>query len=73
MPLDRLLRKLMSKPDLPVMNVTSCLPWSAPAGNSPTLMSMEDMRRVMPVWFNMSIAVHMDDEARGEWDWVQVN
>lgn len=42
------------------------------AGNAPTLMSMEDMRKVIPVWFNMSIAIHNDPEASKEWGWVQV-
>jgi hypothetical protein len=47
------------------------LRWLCPAGNAPTLMSMADMRRVMPVWFNVSIAVHNDPDSSKEWGWVQ--
>ncbi|GAB4820009.1 hypothetical protein N2152v2_007055 [Parachlorella kessleri] len=43
----------------------------APIGNAPTLLRLEDMRRVVPIWFNMSIAVHNDPVANKEWGWVQ--
>lgn len=42
-------------------------------GNAPTLMSMEDMKRVIPVFFNMSIEVHNDEAATKEWGWVQAS
>ena len=35
----------------------------APIGNAPTFISFEDMRRVMPLWMNTSIAVFKDPEA----------
>ena len=43
----------------------------APIGSSPTMMTLDDMRKVFPVWFNLSIAVHNDKEAVKEWGWVQ--
>jgi hydroxyproline O-arabinosyltransferase len=43
----------------------------APIGNAPTLMSMADMEAVVPLWFNLSIAVHNDEGAVKEWGWVQ--
>ena len=42
------------------------------AGNAPTMLSWEDMKKVAPIFFNMSIAVHNDAEASKEWGWVQV-
>ncbi|GAB4823623.1 hypothetical protein N2152v2_010669 [Parachlorella kessleri] len=42
-----------------------------PIGNAPTLLSLEDMKRLMPVWFNLSIAVHTDPVSNKEWGWVQ--
>jgi hypothetical protein len=43
----------------------------APIGNSPTYMAFEDMKRVMPLWMNISIAVFKDQEANKVWGWVQ--
>ncbi|KAK2079342.1 hypothetical protein QBZ16_003033 [Prototheca wickerhamii] len=43
----------------------------APIGNAPTLMSLDDLTRVFPVWFNLSIAIHNDEQAAKEWGWVQ--
>lgn len=43
----------------------------APIGNAPTMMSWEDMKRVMPHFFNLSISVHNDPAASKEWGWVQ--
>lgn len=43
----------------------------APIGNAPTMMSWEDMKTVMPLFFNMSIAIHSDADASKEWGWVQ--
>lgn len=34
-------------------------------------MAFEDMKKVVPLWFNLSIAVHNDEEAVKEWGWVQ--
>jgi len=34
-----------------------------PIGNSPTFLSWEDMKRVAPIYLNMSIKVHSDPEA----------
>ena len=45
---------------------------ATPAGNAPTMMSWDDMKRVMPIFFNISIAVHNDPVASKEWGWVQV-
>jgi hypothetical protein len=44
----------------------------APIGNSPTFMTFEDMKKVMPTWMNVSIAVFKDQEANSVWGWVQV-
>ena len=44
----------------------------APIGNAPTMMTLEQMKAVMPLFFNLSIAVHNDAEAAKEWGWVQV-
>eukprot|EP00198_Chlamydomonas_reinhardtii_P000268 XP_001689603.1 predicted protein [Chlamydomonas reinhardtii] len=43
----------------------------APIGNSPTFMTFEDMKKVMPTWMNVSIAVFKDQEANSVWGWVQ--
>ena len=43
----------------------------APIGNSPTFMSLDDMKRAMPVWMNTSIAIFKDQEANKAWGWVQ--
>lgn len=42
-----------------------------PIGSSPTIMSMEDMKRVVPVWYDLSLKVHDDDDAVELWGWVQ--
>ena len=42
------------------------------AGNAPTMLTWGDMQKVMPMFFNMSIAVHNDPAASKEWGWVQV-
>ena len=34
-------------------------------------MSMEDMKRVVPLWYNLSLMVHEDDDAVEKWGWVQ--
>lgn len=36
----------------------------APIGNSPTWLTLEDMRKVVPLWLNLSIAVYQDKEAQ---------
>lgn len=43
----------------------------APMGNAPTMMSVEDLRKVIPTWYNLSIAIHKDEEAVKAWGWVQ--
>ncbi|KAI3431793.1 hypothetical protein D9Q98_010546 [Chlorella vulgaris] len=43
----------------------------APIGNAPTMMRWEDMKAVMPLFFNMSIAIHADPDASKAWGWVQ--
>ena len=35
----------------------------APIGNSPTFMTFDDMKKVMPIWMNTSIAIFKDAEA----------
>ena len=42
-----------------------------PIGSSPTLLSVKDMKKIAPIWYNVSLAVHNDDEAVKEWGWVQ--
>eukprot|EP00889_Picochlorum_renovo_P007333 jgi/Picre1/34363/NNA_001834.t1 len=42
-----------------------------PIGSSPTLLSVKDMNKIAPIWYNVSLAVHEDDEAAKEWGWVQ--
>ncbi len=42
------------------------------AGNAPTLLSIEDMRRLMPLCLNVSLEAHRDPEANREWGWIQV-
>ena len=42
-----------------------------PIGSSPTLLSVKDMKKIAPIWYNVSLAVHEDDEAVKEWGWVQ--
>eukprot|EP00882_Tetradesmus_deserticola_P022724 GHRQ01024665.1.p3 GENE.GHRQ01024665.1~~GHRQ01024665.1.p3 ORF type:complete len:128 (-),score=29.01 GHRQ01024665.1:719-1102(-) len=46
----------------------------APMGNSPTFLSMKQMRDMVPLWQNMSVAIFKDKEAnevraggRGDW------
>eukprot|EP00775_Hariotina_reticulata_P010145 gene10145-10303_t len=43
----------------------------APIGNSPTFLSMAQMRAVMPLWQNLSVAIYKDEEANHKWGWVQ--
>jgi len=43
----------------------------APIGSSPTIMAWDDLQKVAPVWFNLSIAVHNNPAASKEWGWVQ--
>lgn len=35
----------------------------APMGNSPTFLSMQQMKQVIPLWQNMSVAIFKDKEA----------
>lgn len=35
----------------------------APIGNSPTFLSMKQMREMVPIWQNMSVAIFKDKEA----------
>lgn len=43
----------------------------APIGNAPTLLSMVDLEKTVPMWFNLSIAIHNDEVAAEKWGWVQ--
>ena len=43
----------------------------APIGSSPTMLTWNDLEKVVPIWFNLSIAIHNDEEAVKEWGWVQ--
>uniref|UniRef100_A0A383W4V9 Apple domain-containing protein n=1 Tax=Tetradesmus obliquus TaxID=3088 RepID=A0A383W4V9_TETOB len=43
----------------------------APMGNSPTFLSMTQMKQVIPLWQNMSVAIFKDKEANEKWGWVQ--
>ena len=43
----------------------------APIGSAPTMMTWDDLKRVAPLWFNLSIAIHTDAVAAKEWGWVQ--
>ncbi len=40
----------------------------APIGNSPTFFTLDDMRKVMPYFLNMSIVVYKDAEAKQVWE-----
>ncbi|GAX76986.1 hypothetical protein CEUSTIGMA_g4433.t1 [Chlamydomonas eustigma] len=42
-----------------------------PIGNSPTYLTFEDMKRVMPIFLNYSMIVYQDADAKKEWGWVQ--
>ena len=41
------------------------------AGNAPTLLSWQDLKRVCPQWLNTSLAIYNDKESRAAWGWVQ--
>eukprot|EP00798_Chlamydomonas_sp_ICE-L_P018627 gene18627-25142_t len=43
----------------------------APIGNSPTFLTMDQMKTSMPIWMNISIAIFKDKEASKAWGWVQ--
>lgn len=43
----------------------------APIGNAPTMLAFEDLQKVAPLWFNLSIAIHNDPQASKAWGWVQ--
>lgn len=42
-----------------------------PIGSSPTMLSWKDMKNIVPIWYNVSLAVHEDDEAAKAWGWIQ--
>ena len=42
-----------------------------PIGSSPTMLSWKDMKNVVPIWYNISLAVHEDEEAVKAWGWIQ--
>lgn len=42
-----------------------------PIGSSPTIMTMADLKRVVPIWYDLSLKVHEDDEAVEKWGWIQ--
>ena len=42
-----------------------------PIGSSPTIMSLADMKRVVPIWYELSLKVHEDEDAVAAWGWVQ--
>jgi len=42
-----------------------------PIGSSPTIMTMDDLKRVVPIWYDLSLKVHEDDEAVEKWGWIQ--
>ena len=35
----------------------------APIGNSPTFLTWEQMQKVVPLWYNLSVTIFDDDEA----------
>uniref|UniRef100_A0A7R9V6U3 Hydroxyproline O-arabinosyltransferase-like domain-containing protein n=1 Tax=Chlamydomonas euryale TaxID=1486919 RepID=A0A7R9V6U3_9CHLO len=43
----------------------------APIGNSPTFLTLDDMKRVFPIFLNMSIEVYQDGPAKKLWGWCQ--
>lgn len=43
----------------------------APVGNAPTMLTLDQLKRLSPVWLNMSIYIHHDEEANTKWGWVQ--
>ena len=42
-----------------------------PIGSSPTIMAMDDLKRVVPIWYDLSLKVHEDEVAVEAWGWVQ--
>eukprot|EP00877_Chromochloris_zofingiensis_P001819 jgi/Chrzof1/11638/Cz06g03080.t1 len=43
----------------------------APIGNSPTFLTTQQMKQVVPIWYNLSVAIYKDKEANSKWGWVQ--
>lgn len=39
-------------------------------GNSPTMMSVVQLRKLAPAWYNTTIAIFEDAEANKAWNWV---
>ena len=64
-------RRHATSAHLPYIHPLAWAPALCPAGNAPTMMAFEDMKKVFPTWFNLSIAIHTDPEAVKEWGWVQ--
>lgn len=42
-----------------------------PIGSSPTMLSLKDMKKIVPIWYNVSLQVHEDEEAVKVWGWIQ--
>jgi hypothetical protein len=42
-----------------------------PIGSSPTIMTLKDLKTVVPLWYDLSLKVHEDDDAVDAWGWVQ--
>jgi hypothetical protein len=72
-PLRHILRVLPCKQDENIPIIAKFVPGGklsvadaetiAPMGNSPTFLSMKQMREVVPLWQNMSVAIFKDKEA----------
>jgi hydroxyproline O-arabinosyltransferase len=43
----------------------------APIGNAPTMVSTEVLEKTVPLWYDLALAIHNDEEASKAWGWVQ--
>ena len=43
----------------------------SPVGNAPVMISAEQMRPVVEIWANLSIAIKQDEQADKMWGWIQ--
>ncbi|GMH37454.1 hypothetical protein BSKO_05327 [Bryopsis sp. KO-2023] len=42
----------------------------APIGNSPSMMTLADLNKVVPMWVDMSDKIYNDQEANKKWGWI---
>lgn len=51
--------------------VTTCLTHTFDAGNSPVMISKEQIEPIVKIWSNISLQIKQDSEADKTWGWVQ--